>query len=424
MRTTLTSAAVLLAAAGPFALAAGPVPAAPDRAPTERAALVEYLKTKLMASDAGDHDCFGRSLTIDGDRLIAGAKGDDDQGSNSGAAYVFRREGAGWVQEAKLKAQDANVDDFFGFSVSLSGDLAVIGAWQDDARAEEAGAAYVFRRRGTLWAQEAKLMATDGSPYDQFGYSVAVSNGTLVVGARADDQRGAGAGSAYIFEQRGGSWEQTSKLLPKNSRVEDHFGWAVAINGTRVLIGATGDDGVAQDAGAAYVFERRGSRWVEQAKLAPAQAQAADTFGYSVALRGDTLVVGAYRDDAGGADTGSAYVFQYDGKRWTEAQKLVPRDAIPNQLFGWSVGIDRDAIVVGAWYDTHGSDPESPLGAAYVFRKQGGQWNQSAKLVSAKGNALDLFGWAVAVSGNTVAIGARLDDEAALEAGAVYLLSL
>lgn len=424
MRTKLTSAAIVMAAAAPFAVAAGPAPVAPDRAPTERTALVEYLKTKLMASDAGDHDCFGRSLTIDGDRLIAGAKGDDDKGSNSGAAYVFRRAGAGWVQEAKLKANDADVDDFFGFSVSLSGDTAVIGAWQDDARAEEAGAAYVFRRRGDTWAQEAKLTAADGSSYDQFGYSVAIADRTIVIGARADDERAASAGSAYVFENRRNRWQQIAKLMPKAAHADDHFGWAVAVNGQRVLVGAIGDDAAAENAGAAYVFERRGSRWVEQAKLSPSQAQVADTFGYSVALRGDTLVVGAYRDDAGGVDTGSAYVFQYDGNRWAEAQKLVPHDAVPNQLFGWSVGLAQDAIVVGAWYDTHGSDPEGPLGAAYVFRKQGSQWNQSAKLVSAKGNALDLFGWAVAVSGNTVAIGARLDDEAALEAGAVYLLSL
>jgi hypothetical protein len=392
-----------------------------------RAALVTHLRSKLTTNDPDEHDCFGRSLAMDGQRLIAGAKGDDENGSNAGAAYVFRRDASGdWVQEAKLKASDGRVNDFFGFSVDIDDEkgIAVVGAWQSSAKAQGAGSAYVFRRQGEAWTQEARLNAADATAFAQFGYAISLSGDTVVIGARADDDRAADAGSAYVFVNGARGWVQQAKLTAPAAAPQDQFGWSVALDGNTLVVGALGDDEGARDAGAAYVFTRTVGTWTRQAKLVARGARPYDNFGYSVALSGDRAVVGAYGDDTGGADSGAAYVFERTGARWGEVQKLTASDSIPNEWFGWSVALAGDTVVVGAWYDTHASQPEGPLGSAYLFQKDGGRWTERTKLMAQNGRALDLFGWTVAVSGRTVAVGARLDDTAAAEGGAVYIHGL
>lgn len=397
------------------------------RAADVRSSRIEIvqLNRKLMTHDAHEHDCFGRSIAMAGDTIIAGAKGDDQFASNSGAAYVFQRVGDRWIEQAKLKASDPGVDDFFGFSVGISGDLAVIGAWQNNERATGAGAAYVFRRVGTTWKQEAKLLAKDGTAFDEFGYAVGISGDTVVVGARQDDARGEGAGSAYVFHHRGTTWVQDTKLYAAAAHPTDQFGWSVAIHGGTIAIGAVHDDEAADNAGAVYVYQRAGAAWTPDSKLMARGAHPADEFGYSVALSDRRLIVGAYHNDTAAQDAGAAYIYEHGPAGWTEEARLVASDAVPTQMFGWSVAIDGDTAVVGAWYDTnHASDPETPYGSAYVFKKDAQSWTEHRKLVAAKPGPLDLFGWAVTVRGRTVAIGARLDDQAAAEAGAVYLYDM
>jgi hypothetical protein len=419
----LRTGATVIAVAGVVVLTAGgehPRAAAGARPRTE----IAQLQKKLMTHDAGEHDCFGRSIAMNGDTIVAGAKGDDDVASNSGAVYVFQRSGDQWLEQAKLKASDPDIDDFFGFSVGISGDIAVVGAWQDDGRADGAGAAYVFRRTGTRWAQEAKLLARDGTPFDQFGYAVAINGDTILVGARQDDDRASGAGSAYVFRQRDGDWVQEAKLLAPDAHPSDQFGWSVAIRNATIAVGALSDDEAAKDAGAVYVYQRAGADWTLDAKLMARGAKPSDAFGYAVGVADGRVIAGAYRNDAGARDAGAAYVYERGARGWKQVARLVPSDPIATQMFGWSVSIDGDTAVVGAWYDTNHSDPEGPFGSAYVFTRTAETWTQHRKLVAAKPGPLDLFGWAVTVSGRTVAIGARLDDEAAAEAGAVYLYDL
>lgn len=379
--------------------------------------LVARLKTKLTTSDAGEHDCFGRSLAISGDTLIAGAKGDDDRGSNSGAAYVFQRVDGDWIQQTKLKASDAHINDFFGFSVGISGDAAIVGAWRD----EDKGAAYVFRRDGGNWIQEAKLVAADGNRFDHFGYAVGISQDTIVVGAREDDDRGESAGSAYVFRRKGSAWTQHAKLTSPEPAQGDQFGWSVAIDGDTVLVGSIGSDRAAHDAGAAYVFRLTADAAKPEARLVAQAARAADTFGYAVGLSGNRAVVGAYKDDTAAIDAGAAYVFERRGTTWEQVQQLVPGGARPDEKFGWSVGVSGSTVVVGAWYADRDAEPEYPLGSAYLFKRGDSEWKQVKKLVANNRNRFDLFGWSVAVSGDIVVVGARLDDQAADEAGAVYV---
>ena len=217
-----------------------------------------------------------------------------DNGAGSGAAYVFTRDGAGvWTQQAKLLASDGAAGDAFDFSVAVAGDTAVIAAVGADAQGADSGAAYVFTRDGAgVWTQQAKLLASDGNISDRFGSSVAVAGDTAVIGASRDDDNGADKGAAYVFTRDGaGVWTQQAKLLASDGNMSDRFGSSVAVAGDTAVIGASRDDDNGADKGAAYVFTRDGAGvWTQQAKLLASDGAAGDFFGSSVAVAGDTAV--------------------------------------------------------------------------------------------------------------------------------------
>jgi len=258
---------------------------------------------KLVASDAQANDNFGGSVAVSGDTAVIGAYSEATGGSDAGAAYVFTRSGGAWTQQAKLLASDAQANDYFGYSVAVSGDTAVIGAYAEDTGGSTAGAAYVFTRTGGSWTQQAKLMASDAQASDFFGASVAVSGDTAVIGAYREATGGSTAGAAYVFTRTGGSWTQQAKLMASDAQGNDFFGASVAVSGDTAVIGAYSEDTGGSDAGAVYVFTRSGGAWTQQAKLLASDAQSSDQFGFSVAVSGDTAVIGALSADA-------AYIFE------------------------------------------------------------------------------------------------------------------
>ena len=270
-------------------------------------------QAKLTAGDGSAVDHFGNSIAISGDTVVVGARADNDSGADSGSAYVYVRSGSIWSQQAKLTGSDGAADDFFGISVAVSGDTAVVGARNDDDSGADSGSAYVYVRSGSAWSQQAKLTAGDGATGDLFGLSVAVSGDTAVVGAVWDDDNGGNSGSAYVFVRSGSVWSEQAKLTPSDGAAGDQFGLSVAISGDTVVTGGDGDDDKGSSSGSAYVFVRSGSSWSEQAKLTPSDGAASDVFGRSVAISGDTAVVGAEFDDDKGSSSGSAYVFVRSG---------------------------------------------------------------------------------------------------------------
>ena len=214
--------------------------------------------------------------------------------------------------EFKLTASDGAANDYFGHSVAMSGDTVVVGAHCDDVGGyADPGSAYIFNRSGTNWTEQAKLTASDGTAGDYFGISVAISGDTVVVGAYGDDVGSNGdQGSAHVFVRRGSDWTQQAQLIASDGAASDYFGGSVAISGDTVVVGAYGDDGGDAGQGSAYVFARSGTTWTEQAKLTASDGAANDYFGRSVAMSGDTAVVGATYDEVGAnADQGSAYVY-------------------------------------------------------------------------------------------------------------------
>jgi hypothetical protein len=276
------------------------------------AALGGWLEeAKLLASDGAEDDIFGVSVSIDGDTAVIGAYGDDDNGPGSGSAYVFRHDGNASVEEAKLLASDGGWGDCFGISVAISGGTAVIGAHGGDDNGDNSGSAYVFRHDGTGWVEEAKLLASDGEEGDLLGWSVSISADIAVIGAWRDDDNGEYSGSAYVFRRVGSNWVEEAKLLASDGAAEDWFGYSVSISGDAAVIGAHGGDDSGDNSGSAYVFRHDGSGWVEEAKLLASDGAEDDRFGRSVSISEDTAVIGVPQDRDNGWYSGSAYIFRY-----------------------------------------------------------------------------------------------------------------
>jgi hypothetical protein len=375
-------------------------------------------QAKLTASDAAANDNFGISVAISEGTVVVGANGDDDGGDSSGSAYVFTRNGAIWNQQAKLTASDPAAGDNFGNSVAISGDTIVAGAEQDDGSGSNSGSAYVFIRSGSLWSQQAKFTAADAAADDRFGISVSVSGNTAVVGANNDDDGGSNSGSAYVFTRSGSDWSQQGKLIASGAAAGDLFGISVAVDGDAAVVGAYLDDDNGTDSGSAYVFTRSGTSWSQQAKLTASDAAASDNFGKSVAISGDSVVVGAERADAGSINSGSAYVFTRTGSLWSQQGKPTASDPAVNDLFGVSVAISGDTVVAGAYFD---DDNGNESGSAYIFTRSGSAWSQQAKLTASDAAAGDNFGSAVAISGDTAVVGVTFDDDSGLQAGSAYV---
>ncbi len=319
---------------------------------------------ELVADDHAPGTGFANALAIDGDRVVVGAKWDHMHEVMTGSAYVFEYADGDWSQVAKLIADDGAEGDFFGSSVAISGDYAVVGAIYDGP-----GSAYVFERQlDGEWVQAQKLTASDGQGGDEFGKSVAVSGDVIVVGAWGDDDMGWNAGSAYVFERGADdTWSQVAKLLPSDGRFLANIGRSVAVDGKLALIGAPGADGQESWSGAVYVFERGGdATWLEVGKLIASDGQLADNFGFSVALDGDVALMGARKDADNGTASGSAYVFvrEWDGT-WAQVAKLVPDDGEPWDWYGNSVAVSGNIGVVGMWPNDPNHDPIP--GRAYIY---------------------------------------------------------
>ncbi len=487
----------------------------------------DYLK----ASNTGAHDRFGSSIALSGDTLAVGAlwedgavtDGDVDQSSDSaprsGAVYVFVRSDGVWSQQAYLKASNADAHDQFGVSVALSGDTLVVGAWLEDSAAKGvngdqtsntssgSGAVYVFTRSGEAWSQQAYVKASNTGAHDFFGCSVALSGDTLAVGAYGEDGCGTGVngdqnlngcghvGAAYVFTRSGVEWTQQAYLKASNLHAAARFGASVALSGDTLAVSAPGDSsgatGVnaeqfsnsALESGAVYVFTRSVGTWSQQAYVKASNTDEDDWFGSSVALSGDTLVVGAPGEDSaatgvngdqgncvpvaltgdtravvapGEASTainvnvdpisdctpnvGAVYVFTRSGCVWSQEAYL--KASNESSQFGCSVALSGDALAVGAVGERstamgvngdQNATGASLSGAVYQFTRNGDVWSQQVYLKASNTDANDRFGSSVSLSGDTLAVGAFWEGSDAtgvngdqssndlVNAGAVYI---
>lgn len=349
---------------------------------------------KLNNSNGTMDDYFGLSVSISGDFGIVGVPGYNEK---TGTAYVFKRSGTTWIQDAKLNASDAGMNDNFGYSVSISGDSAIVGAPNDNSLT---GSAYVFTRTGTTWVQEAKLLASDGTPGDWFGDSVSINGDAAIVGAPGDNVF---LGSAYVFERTGSVWVQEARLNASDGALYDWFGFSVSISGDSAVVGTPFQT---SSTGASYIFTRSGTTWMLQQKLTASDGASYDLFGDSVSMDGDSVIIGAYGDDtSAGVNAGSAYLFTRTGTTWTEDAKVTASEGVAGEQFGYAVSISEDRIIVGTYQVYH-----EDIGSAYIFKHIGTTWFEEATLRASDGKLHDYFGWSVSINDNSAIIGAPGDD--------------
>jgi hypothetical protein len=316
---------------------------------------------------------------------------------------------------AGIAASDASAIDEFGISAAASGDTAIIGAYWSDVEGPAYGSAYVYRYDGVGWIEEVELTAPDAEMNDEFGISVGISGGVAVVGSHYDDdacpsEPHCDSGSAYVFQFDGVNWSQVGKLTASDAAESDNFGWSVAIDGDWIVVGANLDDGVGGNSGSAYLFAKPAGGWTdmtETAKVTAADSTTNDEFGKSVAISGDVIVVGAHYQAGGAAfQGGAAYVFAFDGATWNQEAKLTASDAADIDRFGLSVSISGDVALVGAWAN---DDEATQTGSAYVFEKPVGGWTDMTETVMLRawdGAAGNHFGWSVSLNGDVAVIGA------------------
>jgi hypothetical protein len=378
------------------------------------------------------------------------------------------------LQEAYLKASNTSAGDWFGWSAAISGETLVVGAPyersnaigvngdQKNTAALNAGAAYVFVRNGAVWSQQAYLKASNTEPNDNFGYAVAVSGDTIVVGTPFEDSSAVGvdgvqtdnaspgSGAAYVFVRNGAVWSQQAYLKASNTGPGDYFGNSVAVFGDTIGVGApyeassaagvngVQDDNSAPGAGAAYVFVRSGTNWTQQAYLKASNTESLDYFGLAVAVYEDTVIVGAPFEgssatgidgdqaDNSAINAGAVYVFLRNGTNWSQQAYLKASDTTTNSFLGQSLSISGESVLCGA------PGVANETGAAYVFVRNGAAWNQQVLLTASNGEAGDWFGQSVALSGDKAVIGAPREasaatgnngdpaDNTAIDAGAAY----
>lgn len=378
---------------------------------------------KLTDSAGATNDFFGGAVAVQGTTAVIGSRAHTEGGvTNAGVAYVYERIGGTWIKTAKLSASTPQFLSLFGGSVSISGNVIVVGAeGTDTGPVLDTGAAYVFVKPAGGWTNmtpTARLLPSGLLASDAFGTSVSISGDRVIASSPTHLTKGA----AYIFDKPAAGWSgnvaQTTTLTASNGANMDYFGVSVALSGDTALVGALFHDQGATDSGSVYAFIKSGAAWVLQAQLDANPVVASGLFGAAVTLEGNTAVIGAPGPSTA---PGRMYVFTRSTGTWTQQFQGTPSDGAAFDEFGAAVSLSGDRALVGAHFD---DDSGSNSGSLYVFERNGTTWSRTLKLIASDGAAGDDFGRSVAMSGSTVLVGAQGDDDVGFSSGSVYVYAL
>ena len=376
---------------------------------------VDFLEQEVTANDGQANDLFGFRVLISGDTAFVSAPAPIYR---PGSVYVFNKIDGNWTQMQKLVANPdftppPNWSDFFGWSLALSGETLIVGApFTFDAQGP-IGAAFVFTLANGVWEQSQQLKAADAVAIDYFGQAVGLAGTTAVVGAY---NKNGGEGAAYVFTNSAGEWSETQELFASDGMPGDshQFGNAVAFDGAAIFIGAPGPDYVSTNiypVGAAYVFRNNTGTWTETQRLTASDTAPGDQFGFAIDLSGRRALIGAPAANIGAnIHQGAAYAFGRSEAMWTQTEKLTASDGVAYDQFGQSVALQGRTAVIGEWShddDFNHAPPPPKQGTSYAFRLAMGAWTQAQEFTATDGQPGDSFGWDVAVDGETFLIGAQ-----------------
>jgi len=397
--------------------------------------LYAQWRMKFVASDLTDGDFFGQSVAISEKYAIVGSINDDDNGEQSGSAYIYHYDSLKgiWVQEQKIYASDGTSDDCFGYSVGISGNHIIIGSIHDDDNGRNSGSAYIYTIGANsieTMSSEQKLIAFSGIPNQEYGYSVGISNTNVIVGSRRENGTGVYYGGVYVYELSNDGINTKSSEQLLTGGYYERFGWSVAISESTCIVGSTFGDGNVRTSGVAYVFqieENIEDTLNSKQKIYGSDGKYVDSFGQSVAISGKYAIVGSIYDDDNGEQSGSAYIYHYDSLKgiWVQEQKIYTSDGTSGDCFGNSVGISDNLVIVGSIYD---DDNDHNSGSAYIYTigdNSTKTMSSEKKLISYDGKSNDNFGQSVAVSEDFAIIGAPLNDNNEMpNSGSIYFYRL
>lgn len=386
-------------------------------------ALAAVQEAELTGNAAGDQ--LGYWVALSGDTALVGAPAQTVGGNSAqGAAYVYVRSGGAWTLQATLAASDGGAGDNFGEALDITGNTALVAAPYHTVGGNAGqGAVYVFTRSGTTWTMQAELTASTGAANDNFGFFVALSGDTALIGANGANGH---EGAAYVFTRTGSSWsQQGGALTASDGAAGDQFGFSVALSGETAMVAAiTHKVGVNAEQGAVYVFTHAGGSWSQVQEVTATDGGADDLFGFCNVLSGDTALVTAIGHSVNGnAGQGVTYVFTLSAGTWSQTQELTASDGDAGDQFGSALALSGSTALVGAQLRKVGGNDRQ--GAAYVFTRAGGTWGQQGDALTASdGAAGDEFGFAVAVSAKTALVGTPYHGAGGSGQGAAYLLGL
>jgi len=347
----------------------------------------------------------GTSVSIDGDVAVIGSPLATGTDWASGMVLVYRLIDGVWTKEAELVADDIDVGDMMGVSVDVSGNRVIAGAWFEDHAGSNSGAAYIFEISDGNWSQVAKLTASDAGAEDTFGRRVAILGDTCIVTSPLDDDNGSSSGAAYVF-QFDKTWQQTQKLVAKDGASGDQFGLGLGMDEFHVVVGSPW---AMKGAGQVHVFNRSGNIFTETQTLTDLDGHALDNFGFGVDVSGDWLMAGSYHDGDLGEDAGSLFVYVHtsDAGFQFHQQLYSQSDKNPDEQFGVSVAVEESVMIIGHRF---GADNLLRTGTASVYDFTESVWEYRTTLVPTFGTLQGEFGWSVAIDGNNAIVGAPFHE--------------
>lgn len=346
---------------------------------------------------------------------VSSVNDDTDAGADSGSVRMLRNALGHWTEAQTVLPDPDGAGDLFGTGLALRGSWLAVGATRDDDLAPDAGAVYLFFLENEVWTFKQKLFASDAANADHFGAAIAIDGTQLVVGAPEEDTLGADAGAAYLFTFDGTAWSESAKLLATSfGGPADGFGSAVDIEAGTVLVGAPGANLVGPGSGAAYALVQVFSSWIVQAELADPQPSANSLVGFAVQLDGEGAIIGA----PGAKGYGTCLVFRRSGTLWTYQVTMEASDHAPGYSFGAALALSQDWLVVGSPFHQAGS------GAAYLFEKADTSpgWTESQQYLPCDLTAGDHAGVSVGMHGDRAIVGNPLHDLGADKSGSAYVV--
>jgi alpha-tubulin suppressor-like RCC1 family protein len=379
---------------------------------------------KLLPIDIDTNDDFGDAVAVEGNIMVVGAKRDEATGTSKGVVYIYALSDNTWIFQTKITPSTHQSGDQFGYSVGISGNQVIVGAlYSDPGGMSNSGAAYIFANTsGNTWVEQAQIYASDRSPNDQFGFSVALSGNIAIASTKQASLAGFDrSGAAYVFANTSANaWVEQSKLTGGTPHVNRYYGQSVAAQGNVVAVGSFRDNHVSSSAGAVFIYANSSANiWDLQSILTPGDIASNDEFGNSVSLSGNLLLAGSPGDDVEGA----AYIFaNTSGNTWAEQAKLEPSDGISQDSFGTTVILSGNNAVIGAInHDALASN----AGTAYLFtRSSPTVWVEQEKFLAGDSDIDNKFGTSIGMSGNLLAIGTPFESTGGTGAGAVYTFDI